>query len=106
MTIPALIGTTIDDGSYSPNDLLVLVGQKILGLTTFERRVLIATEGSHLVAIQKRYCVLIATIQIVVELDELLEFLLGVYLSNLYHFFGISKIKQRPFFISSFAVQR
>ena len=49
MAIPSLIGTAVNDGSHTSDDLPVPVSQEVFCLTTFKRRVFIMAERSHLV---------------------------------------------------------
>jgi hypothetical protein len=74
MTIPPFVSPTVDDGSNTSNQLPVLIGKKILSLTTFKRGILIAAEGGHLIKEEKGHRTIIAAIQIIKELDELSEF--------------------------------
>ena len=60
--MPLLIGTAVNDGSHTPYNLVLAQGQEVVGLTTLERRVLVASECGHLVEIKKGNSLLAAAI--------------------------------------------
>ena len=74
MAIPALIGAAVDDGSHTAYQLAILVSQEILGFATFKRGILIMAKGCHLIEIQIRHGKRVTTIQIIIKLNERLQF--------------------------------
>ena len=74
-TVPTLIGTVVDDRRHAASHLSVFISQEVLGLTAFKRRVLVASEGGHLIGIQKGHGVFTAAVKVVVKLDKLFQLL-------------------------------
>ena len=74
----------VDDACYTPHHPIVANGQKILGFAELEGSIAILAQRMQLVAVQVGGIVLVATIQVVVELDEGIKVLLGVDFPNFY----------------------
>jgi hypothetical protein len=71
MDVPSLVGTLVDDGSHTAHHLAIAKGHEVFRLATLERGVLAALKGGHLIEKQIGDGILVATIEVVVELYEL-----------------------------------
>jgi hypothetical protein len=74
----------VDDACNASDDLTVLVSQEVFGLAELESSILVLTQRVLLVGVQVRRIVGIASIQVVVKLDESIELSLTGNFANLY----------------------
>ena len=74
----------VDDACNTSNDLTVLVGQEVFGLAELEGSIFVLTQRVLLIGIQVRCVVGIASIQIVVKLNESIELPFVGDFANLY----------------------
>ena len=70
LSVPLLIGTMINDGSYSSHQLIVFVCEEILGFTEVESCVFVFAQRVHLIAEQVWRIVFVTLVQIVMQVDE------------------------------------
>ena len=105
MTVPSLIGTTIDNRCHTANHLPILESQEILSLATLERRILVATQGHHLLGIQERHGTIVTAIKVVIELNELFQFTSRFNFFYLNHHFVLS-VKPKHHSFDDAKVQR
>ena len=68
--LPPFVGTMVDDGGNTSHNLSVPIGQEILCLTEFKGGVLVFSQRVHLVGEKIRRIKLVATIQVIVEVDK------------------------------------
>jgi hypothetical protein len=74
----------VDDACNTSNDLTVLVGQEVFGLAELEGSIFVLTQRVLLIGIQVRRIVGIASIQVVVKLNESIELPFVCDFANLY----------------------
>ena len=84
IALPTVVGTMIDDACYATHHPVVLIGQEIFGLAELKGGILVFAQCMLLVSIQVGGVVLIATIQVVMELNEGIEVLFAGNFPYLY----------------------
>ena len=78
-----LIGLMVDDGGHAPYQPAIPVSQIILGLAEIKSRVVILAQGVEIVTEQSWRIILVALIQLVMEINESGQVFLCLYLLNL-----------------------
>ena len=84
LAVPAFVGTAVNDGGNTTDNLAVAIGQEIICFAKLKGSILFLTKGVQLVAVQVGSIVLIPLVQVVMKLDEGIKFLLVGGFSNLY----------------------
>ena len=82
--LPLLVGTMVDDSSYTSCQFTFLICQEVFRLTEIECRILVFTQRIHIIAEQVGHIIFVARIQIVMKFDESLQVFLCLNLFYLY----------------------
>ena len=81
---PLIVGLMIDNGSDASCYLAVLIGKIVLCFTKVESCVSVLAQSIHIVAKEIRHVILVAFVEVVMEVDERLQVLLVFDLFNFY----------------------
>ena len=84
LAIPTLVGLMVDDGGNASDYLARLVGKVIFSLAEVEGRITVVAKSVVIVAIKSRHIILIAFVQVIMELYEGLQVFLGLDLPDFY----------------------
>ena len=84
LAIPPFVGAMVDDAGNTTYHLTVAISHEIFGLAELKGSILVLTQRVTLVAIKVGSIKLVATIQVVVELDKGIQLALVGHFPNLY----------------------
>ena len=73
LILPLLVGPVVDNASNTSHHLAILISQEVFGLAEFEGSILILAQRVLFITIKVGRIILIALVQVVVQLDESIQ---------------------------------